>query len=266
MKHSDSIDSILPALAKAESEFPALKKTGSNTYFKSKYLQLDDLLDEIKPILRANNIFLMQWATSPSQGDMTAEITTRFWHVPSGEWIEVSFTGQYGDDKGVSIIQSFGKTYTYLRRYEIVGFFSLGTEDDNDGNLSGDAGSKTGQQTGQKPQAQTGKPPVPTMTTSQFAEKWASLFGGDGDRAKAALSSVIPPGKTWGAVKNDGAWLHATYTAMQAELVAAAKKQEDDLASELAQLAGDSAAGTDNPYEGMENIDSITGEPKKILG
>ena len=242
MRHSESITKILPALAKAESEFPALKKEGSNTYFKSKYLQLDDLLDAIKPVLRANGIMITQYASNPASAvELVAEITTRFWHVPSGEWIEVSFAGAYGDDKGVSMIQSFGKTFTYLRRYEIVGFFSLGTEDDDDANLSGKGAQQQGaqgrqQQVAGKGQAQAQKSNVPTMTVNEFSTKWPELFDGDKDRATEALNSVLPPGRTFKEMRQYEDWLYTTYHRMRDELIAAAKASEEQLAGELASM------------------------------
>lgn len=260
---SENTDKILPALLQAEQAFEPIVKRGVNKFLNgAKYVQLDDLLAAIEAALVANDLLIVQGVGESvieahqfvegktSKGEATVDVgvvaqvslTTRLYHAPSGQWVQTVSSGVYTHERGISIAQSLGKVLTYMRRYALTGLLNLSTEQDDDAQ-PGSRQQGAVQQAGQKPQAQTGKPPVPTMTTEQFTKEWASLFGGDGERANAALSSVMPPGKAWGAVKNDGAWLHSTYTAMKAEMVAAAKKQEDALASELAQLAGDSAAG-----------------------
>lgn len=121
MKTSESIKAISTALVKAQKEIKAVTKDAANPFFKSKYADLPAVIEAIKKPLNDNGIVFLQ----PVDGEV---VRTRLIHE-SGEWIE---------DDGVKIIcakpndpQAQGSAITYARRYGLMSFLSIPTEDDD---------------------------------------------------------------------------------------------------------------------------------------
>ena len=77
------------ALATAQTEFPLVKKTESNPFFKSKYAGLPSVLEVALPVLHKNGLYISQ---SPiSDGDKVG-VKTRIIHAETGDMLEDSFT------------------------------------------------------------------------------------------------------------------------------------------------------------------------------
>lgn len=115
------------ALAKAQSEFPLIKKEDNNPFFKSKYAGLPSVLEVVLPILHKNGLFLVQ---SPiSDGDRVG-VKTVIAHGESGESIEGSFTMALARNDP----QGAGSAITYARRYALVSMLGLNVDEDDDGN------------------------------------------------------------------------------------------------------------------------------------
>jgi hypothetical protein len=134
MQHSESIAHIAAAYTSAQSEFESVRKDADNPYFNSKYADITSILDMLKPILTKHELAIMQL---PIPSDHGAGIQTVLMHS-SGEWIA---------DEGLHMVaakqdpQGYGGSMTYGRRYALLSFFSLATEDD-DGNAAVAAVSK----------------------------------------------------------------------------------------------------------------------------
>ena len=125
---SDEIGKLALALSKAQGEFDIASKDSDNTFYKSKYANIDEVLGAIRPHLAKNELALMQFST----GDIKEIcITTRLIHS-SGQWIESEISSPPVQKMD---IQGQGKAITYLRRYSAVSMLAIAQEDD-DGNSS----------------------------------------------------------------------------------------------------------------------------------
>lgn len=112
-------------LFKAMHKFESLKKDKSNPYFKSYYTDINTVLNDIKPILKSEGLFI-------TQPIVNNEVCTM---IVDGE------TGECFPDAGSGItIQSVkpqerGSEVTYYRRYGLMSLLGLEAEDD-DGNAA----------------------------------------------------------------------------------------------------------------------------------
>ena len=131
MQSSEKTDNIILALRNAQSEFETVKRTVTNDFFGSKYATLDDILEMVKPVLHKNDLVLMQ--SIETQEDGQPVIETRIWHT-SGEWLSATVKMPEIDQKGANVLQEFGISVTYMRRYTLSSFLGISVEDDNDGN------------------------------------------------------------------------------------------------------------------------------------
>ena len=126
MKTSDSIKQIAEALVSAQKEIKFAVKDSTNPHFKSKYANINSVIDAVKAPLNNNNIAILQ-SLSPSD-DGKLHLTTRLIHS-SGEWIE---------DTAVCPLQKqdcqgLGSAVSYIRRYSLSAFLSLYSDTDDDG-------------------------------------------------------------------------------------------------------------------------------------
>lgn len=128
MKTSESIKQIAEALVSAQKEIRFAVKDSTNPHYKSKYANINSVIDAVKAPLNNNGIAILQ-SLSPSD-DNKLHLTTRLLHS-SGEWIE---------DTAVCPIQKqdpqgLGSAISYIRRYSISSLCALYADDD-DGQLA----------------------------------------------------------------------------------------------------------------------------------
>ena len=124
MKTSESIKHIAEALVFAQKEIKFATKDSTNPHFKSKYANINSVIEAVKVPLNNNNIAILQ-SLSPSD-DNKLHLTTRLLHS-SGEWIE---------DTAVCPIQKqdpqgLGSAISYIRRYSISSMCALYADDDD---------------------------------------------------------------------------------------------------------------------------------------
>jgi hypothetical protein len=124
MKTSDSIKQIAEALVSAQKEIRFAVKDSTNPHYKSKYANINSVIDAVKAPLNNNGIAILQ-SLSPSD-DNKLHLTTRLIHS-SGEWIE---------DTAVCPIQKqdpqgLGSAISYIRRYSISSLCALYADDDD---------------------------------------------------------------------------------------------------------------------------------------
>jgi hypothetical protein len=124
MKTSESIKQIAEALVSAQKEIRFAVKDSTNPHYKSKYANINSVIDAVKAPLNNNNIAILQ-SLSPSD-DNKLHLTTRLLHS-SGEWIE---------DTAVCPIQKqdpqgLGSAISYIRRYSISSLCALYADDDD---------------------------------------------------------------------------------------------------------------------------------------
>lgn len=110
-----------------QGEVDTIKKDARNPFFKSQYATINQIWDELLPLLQKHGFMVTQFPVGEN------ELSTLVIHVPSGEWMR----GQ------TKIIINESKTHaqcsgiTYLSRYSIVSIFRLLTEDDDGNKASG---------------------------------------------------------------------------------------------------------------------------------
>jgi len=126
MEHSEQINELAAALAKAQGEMENVKKTSENPYFKSKYASLDAVWDTVRPILAKNGISVIQGPTRTEGSDVG--VTTMLLHS-SGQWIRSSLALPIGDKQTA---QSVGSAITYGRRYGLSAMVGVASEEDDD--------------------------------------------------------------------------------------------------------------------------------------
>lgn len=125
MNKSESIAALSKALAKAQSEVENAGKNANNPHFKSKYADLAEVLNTVRPIFSANGLAISQF---PSFENGIASVETIITHE-SGEWMSgISSAPVTKQDA-----QGVGSATTYLRRYSLAAIAGVAQEDD-DGN------------------------------------------------------------------------------------------------------------------------------------
>ena len=127
MKRSEDITELTKALVKFNSEVSKITKDANNPYFKNNYATLDQIVEEIRPLLTKNGLAIMQF---PSGDGNTVSVTTLLIHE-SGQWIEsepINMKPVKNDPQAV------GSCITYARRYSLQAFLSLNTGEDDDDN------------------------------------------------------------------------------------------------------------------------------------
>jgi hypothetical protein len=110
-----------------QQEIGKIKKDATNPFFKSKYFDINSLLEHVKPVLNASGIVLLQGLTNI--GGKLA-LSTQLVEVETGDKIEYVCPLPEGLDA-----QKSGSSVTYFRRYSIQSLLALEAEDD-DGNVA----------------------------------------------------------------------------------------------------------------------------------
>lgn len=127
MNKSESIAALAKALSAAQSEFENPSKNATNPHFRSKYADLAELVNVVRPVLSRHGLSITQW---PGFVDGLCTVETVLMHQ-SGEWLSgVSSTPVTKQDP-----QGIGSATTYLRRYSMAAICGLAQEDD-DGNTA----------------------------------------------------------------------------------------------------------------------------------
>lgn len=123
MQKSDSIAALAAALAEAQGEMENASKNSTNPHFKSKYADLAEVLNTVRPVLSKHGLSVTQF---PSYGDGLVHVETIIAHK-SGEWMseKCSAPAQKQDPQGV------GSAISYLRRYSLAAVCGIAQEDDD---------------------------------------------------------------------------------------------------------------------------------------
>lgn len=122
--------SLVKKLFKIQSMFPRLAKTGFNPHFKSNYVDLNTILEELHALLKQEQVLMVQTPGKLVDGIM--DFHTKFYNVEGGESIEYVMSipvGQLDPQKA-------GSAITYARRYHLVSIFGLIADNDDDGNAA----------------------------------------------------------------------------------------------------------------------------------
>jgi hypothetical protein len=127
MNKSESISALAASLAAAQSEIENATKGSINPHFKSRYADLAEVINTVRPVFSKHGLSIIQ---IPSFADGLASVETVLLHK-TGEWI----SGVCFAPVGKNDAQGVGSALTYLRRYSAAAFAFVAQEDD-DGNAA----------------------------------------------------------------------------------------------------------------------------------
>lgn len=127
MIHSEQINELAAALAKAQGQIQGAKKDSTNPHFKSDYADLASVWDACRQALSGNGLSVAQ---SAENGEHGYGVTTLLMHT-SGQWISGTLYLKPSKDDP----QGAGSALTYARRYALAAMVGVAPDDD-DGNAA----------------------------------------------------------------------------------------------------------------------------------
>lgn len=157
-------DDIYTALTAASALFPAITKDGVNTYLKTSYLTLGNLLKLIRePLADCGCIITSAFEALPNVPGMFV-VKTTIRHMPSGT--ELSSTFPVPD----LATQKAGAAGTYGMRYNLMHILGRAADDDDDGQALS-APVPQGYE-GQVPQGQQRSAPAQMPQQNSVGQAW----------------------------------------------------------------------------------------------
>lgn len=168
MKHSETINELAAALAKAQAELKNPTFDAVNPHFKSKFASLANVRDTVVPILSKHGISVTQW---PENDEGKAVVTTMLTHS-SGQWMSSTF----GVPASKADAQGFASAVTYARRYSLMACTGVVGDTDDDGNAASNG----------RPSA----PPPPALDLMMLEAEIAEA-GGDRDKLTALWKKAV---------------------------------------------------------------------------
>ncbi len=112
-------------ILEVKKEIGVLSKNSKNPFFKSAYLDLNDLLNAVEPLLQKNGLVLLQPIKS-------REVMSIIYDAETGA--EVA-TSEMIIPENITDPQKLGSCITYFRRYTLKSLLAI-AETDDDGNLA----------------------------------------------------------------------------------------------------------------------------------
>ncbi len=146
MLKSESIAALAKAIALSQLHVENAMKSSTNPHFKSKYADLAEILNTVRPVFSANGIAIVQTPTFES--GVANEKGKQCFSHESGEFISSICSSPVSKQDA----QGIGSAITYLRRYSLAAMCGVAQEDD-DGNGASDKDKP--KQPSNKPQPQT---------------------------------------------------------------------------------------------------------------
>ncbi len=125
MQKSEQINELATALSKSQAQLENAAKSSNNPHFKSKYADLAEILNTVRPVFSANGLAVTQ---CPSFEAGIASVETVLMHS-SGQWMSSVISAPVGKQDA----QGVGSAITYCRRYSLAAIAGIAQEDD-DGN------------------------------------------------------------------------------------------------------------------------------------
>ena len=123
MLKSESIAALAKAIALSQLHVENALKSSTNPHFKSKYADLAEILNTVRPVFSANGIAIVQTPTFESG---VASVETMLCHE-SGEFISSVCSSPVSKQDA----QGIGSAITYLRRYSLAAMCGIAQEDDD---------------------------------------------------------------------------------------------------------------------------------------
>jgi hypothetical protein len=125
MKHSEEINEIALALAKAQGDFANPHKNKTNPFLKSKYADLSAVWEACREPLSKQGLSVVQL---PEVHDGFVRVVSMLLHA-SGQFIETELSMKPAKFD----VQGIGATITYIRRYQLQSMLGLAADEEDDG-------------------------------------------------------------------------------------------------------------------------------------
>jgi len=110
---------LFKKLTKVKSEIGKISKDSTNPFFKSKYFDVNSLLEHVEPLLAKNDLLLLQPI-------IDGKVITEIIDADTGEKVSSELIlGVFTDP------QKMGSAITYYRRYTLQSLLGLQAEDDD---------------------------------------------------------------------------------------------------------------------------------------
>lgn len=162
--------SIYSKLFECKKEIGKISKDSTNPFFKSKYFDVNALLEHVEPILQKHNLLLLQPIV---EGDVCSIIID----VETGEKEESKMSLTDINDP-----QKRGSEITYYRRYTLQSLLGLQAEDDDANKASGkssasnQSGATSGSDTSGNPTKWLNK--TVSKDSSETTKEWDNIVSG----------------------------------------------------------------------------------------
>ncbi len=158
LKHSEHINEIASALAKAQGEMKPAVFNRVNPHFKSRYADFTSCMDACRLPLSKNGLAVSQLPTFAGDGKFV--LNTLLLHA-SGQWMACEFPLH---SKTPDNIQALGSVMSYAKRYSLCGMLGIVADED----IDDDGEASLGRQAEpQKQQAAPQAKPVQKIGNSQ---------------------------------------------------------------------------------------------------
>lgn len=161
---SENIADISAAISAMQAEVGNTSKNSANPFFKSKYSDLAEVLNVLRPVLSKNGLALTQ---HPSYADKICHVTTLLSHS-SGQWMQSCVSAPIVKDDP----QGVGSSISYCRRYAAAAICGVAQEDDD-----GNAASKQQGKQAIAPPAALDPAIVATLETAADVKALAAAWG-----------------------------------------------------------------------------------------
>lgn len=188
MMHTEQLNELAAALAKAQGAMQNAKKDAKNPFFKSKYADLASVWDAVRGPLSSNDLSVIQSIDCDEHGMV---LITKLLHS-SGQWVDskVRVKAVKEDPQGL------GSAITYMRRYALQAIAGVSPdEDDGEAAMGRDDGGEKRPKAKAAPQGPTQTRPTPAnirnpkVTPDQVTRFWTLVTnaGYTNDQGKEIL-------------------------------------------------------------------------------
>jgi hypothetical protein len=159
---------LFNALAEAQGEIENAEKNSVNPHFKSRYADLAEILNTIRPVFSKHGLSVVQ---SPTFDGNLAKVTTMVAHKAGGFLIDTASCVPAKTDG-----QGIGAATTYLRRYAVAAFAGIAQEDDDGESAKHDTRTPATRQEAQPTASQ--RPAAPARQEPRQAPTTSPAKGG----------------------------------------------------------------------------------------
>lgn len=175
--------SIYKKLAAAKKEIGKISKDSTNPFFKSKYFDINSLLEHVEPILEKHGLVIVQPIKEGCVNTMIIDVEDEKFTVSSSLKLP-----ELNDP------QKLGSAITYYRRYTLQSLLALQAEDDDANRASGNTPSQLKSSKGQS-QLKTDEIEkawlnVTRKGTDVPTPQWSNLLRAIADGKVTSLSQV----------------------------------------------------------------------------